>query len=442
MERDPLICPQCLNRYDDSTRVPYLRSCGHSFCDICRRESDACPECGHERQGQDRINFQALDGIRGLQPRQYSEVSPRRYQNLNKRVKRHEFCLGIIERRIKVCSTKLQRIPVQSHRKIIAKIEEMCTCILTNFNNRRNTINQDIVSNSTEINELRNFAANFLQNQAANPDRNIITAEQALDLMRMKELPTFDTNLRYSFDGDAVTQLHAKLIELFEEIRNCKRDFRISAERVGEDRYVVTIDDQQLIFRVREGLLTLLPDNPIQYVNQRPANQPEPGNINRELDMNPEQNLVEIEQAVEEHKLPDDIIGPNISPQAQVQDLSRAIPEEEFKIGSRMEHALPDRMKNSLISQNIAPENPIRQIYLVEDSSEEEQEDYDDLEDFIEHDAEFEEFDSDGEWRPQTESESEAESQARNNSTPPRFRRLRKEGECIFDSITKRFRTS
>lgn len=454
MERDPLICPQCLNRYDDSIRVPYLRSCGHSFCDICRRESNACPECGLERQDHDRINYEALDAIRGLQPRHYSEVAPRRYQNLNKRVKRHEFCLGIIERRIKVCSNKLQRIPVLAHRIIIKKVEEICSTILSNLDNRRNTINQDIVSNSTQINELRNFADNFIKNQAANPDRNIITAEQALDLMRTKELPSFNTNLRYSFDGDAVTELHAKLIELFEEIRRCRRDFRISAERVGEDRYVVTIDDQQLVFGVREGLLTLLPDNPIQYVNQRPSNQPEPENISRDLDINIEQNLVEIQEdqiapevpiPIEEHKIPIDITVPNIPPQTQVRQLPRAISEEEFKLGSRVEPPPTYIKETQQISQNISLEHANRRIYVVEDSSEEDQEDYDDLEDFIEHDTDFERNNSDGEWKPCSESESEAsysEPQARNNPTPPRFRRLRQECDQIYNSLTKRFRAS
>lgn len=456
MERLPLECPRCLNRYEEPNRIPYVISCGHTFCDVCRREIDRCTICQSHRLIEDRINYFALDILRSVPIQDPpAEINPQRYDQLWNAVNMHDACLDMIDIRLGIFQRVLNQHFQRSERHIRTRIKELDNLLLRNLQETKEEIKGTILNHIEEFKRLRTHVDRFRQNQAIGEDLPAFTAERALDYFNMKELPIIKTQLNYELSREIRDDLRAKLYELILELRNSNREVEISTRKVGEDRYVVTINGEEFKYGVQDGLLTLLEEQLDQQVNPLPNNLPQVADQNRPIHdiINPnpvvlqeDQNPDHIRQNFIRNNLRQNAINP-----LEDQNIHFLAPIVE-------EHKFPGHNRQDFIPRQnaiIPLEDQYNQFQLPEDSLEEiSSDEVVELQDFIEEDNAYRAIHEDDEWVPSSNNESISSSSEEdlnpssspdvneNIRSPIRIRRLRQEEDSPSSSAQKRFRPS
>lgn len=212
----------------------------------------------HSRYG---LSIEPLGGIQitSHQSSLYTELSTEKYNHLLQRVKYHESQLRTIESNILDCVLKLEtplKVAKQEVSSRLSTIQEIWGSLMNEVDNKLNSIYEVFAPPHSKLYDLMHLSKDYLQTHQENPDACILNAIEALSILKITDLPSFDTEIMYTLEQDKIKLMKAKLDDLLTEVEKCKSTMRISANLESEDKYVVIIEDRKLTFETKEGYIT------------------------------------------------------------------------------------------------------------------------------------------------------------------------------------------
>jgi hypothetical protein len=242
----------------------------------------------------------SVNEISNQQALSYITLSPEKYHHLRERIKYHESQLGTIECRILDCILKLKTNLEVSQQEISSKlsnIQKVWDSIMNEVDNKLNSIMEVFAPQHEKLYDLIQTSRDYLQTHQENPDRFTIDDRQASAVLKLTDLPSFDTELMFTLEQDKVKLMKSKLDDLLTEIEKCKKTMKISANTDSEDKYVVVIEDRKLIFETKEGYITSFVEETKLLASQELIQPEEKEEESKLLDISIEKSIKAFNQA-------------------------------------------------------------------------------------------------------------------------------------------------